>query len=248
MLAKTLLAVSALALPISAATISWGSAFNFDSTDESLWLNNFDAGRNGGTAANGPVLSTEAVSYGNGSGRDPVINGLSFTEVAGSTDFWGNTGIDPDIDEVLSGHETIPTLTLSGLTIGNQYQIQLVGIHDNRGGIRERQYEVSFGGSDFTSGGTPEILTRAGYGNTEPPTPLSFDGFASNGTVVGTFVADATAQTIQIRPNQQDGNTGDDVDPGLSGYILLEQAAIPEPSSTALLGLAGLSALLRRRR
>lgn len=237
-------------LAVQAATVSWGSAYNFNHTDESLWLNSFDSSRNGGTTATGTQTLVSAVSYGDAAGS-PVINGMAFTEVSGSIDFWGNTGINPNIDSVLSGHRASAgtfTLSLTGLTIGNTYQIQLVGIHDSRSTIRERQYEVSFGGTDYTSGGTPVVLTRAGYGNTNPPSSLSFDGIDSYGTVVGTFVADSDTQTIQLRSNTQDGNSGDDTDPGLSGYILIESEAVPEPSSMALLGLGGLAALLRRRR
>jgi len=236
----------------TAATITWGGAYNFDHTDQSLWLNSFDASRNGGTAANGALLSTSALDIGDTTAS--TINGIVFTEQAGSSDFWGNTGINPIIDNVLSGHSALAsgvstgTVTLSGLTFGSQYQIQLIGIHDSRGGINERQYEVSFGGADFTSGGTARVLTRAGYGNSDPASPPTIDGQVSYGTVVGTFIADGTSQDIQIRSNTQDGNTTDDVDPGIGGWILLEQAAVPEPSSTALLGLGGIALLLRRRK
>ncbi|GAA5497333.1 hypothetical protein Rhal01_03526 [Rubritalea halochordaticola] len=237
-------------LVAQAATVSWGSAYNFNHTDESLWLNSFDSSRNGGTSAAGAESLISAISYGNAAG-DPVINGMAFTELSGSTDFWGNTGINPNIDSVLSGHRASAgtfDLNLTGLTVGNTYQIQLIGIHDNRATIKERQYEVSFGGTDYTSGGTPAVLTRAGYGNTNPASPPNYQGFDSYGTVVGTFIADADTQLIQLRSNTLDGVSGDDNDPGLSGYILIESAAIPEPSSMALLGLGGLVTLLRRRR
>ncbi len=235
----------------TAATITWGGAYNFDHTDQSLWLNSFDASRNGGTAANGALLSTSALDIGDTTAS--TINGIVFTEQAGSSDFWGNTGINPIIDNVLSGHSALAggvatgTVTLSGLTMGSQYQIQLIGIHDSRAGINERQYEVSFGGADFGSGTAP-VLTRAGYGNSDPASPPTFGGQVSYGTVVGTFIADGTSQDIQIRSNTQDGNLTDDVDPGIGGWILLEQAAVPEPSSTALLGLGGIALLLRRRK
>lgn len=54
-------------------------------------------------------------------------------------------------------------------------------------------------------------------------------------SVIGHFVADAATQTIDVT-----GAT----DPGLSGY---QVRAVPEPSGLALLGLAGLVALRRRR-
>ena len=245
------LALAAFACTSQAAVITWGAAFNFTHTNEALFLNGFDSTRNGGVSAPGAVTLEGAFDYGDTNASPTTINGMSFTKLSGNTDFWGDTGIDPDIDAVLSGHAATAgtyTLNLTGLTIGRLYQIQLIGIHDSRGsGINQRQYEVSFGGSDFTTGGTPVVLTRHGYGNVsgEPPTPPTYQGFVSYGTVVGTFTADAVTQSIQLRSNTQDSNFSDDPDPGLGGYIL--HSAIPEPSA-ALLGGLGLLALLRRRR
>lgn len=251
MIKYTILAALATATASHGATIAWGSAYNFNHTDETLFLNSVDSSRNGGvTAVGGSTSLFSAIDY-RAAGAAPTVNGIVFTSSGGASDFWGNTGINPNIDSLLSGHTSAAgtfTLNLTGLTVGKTYQIQLIGIHDSRGGINNRQQEVSFGGSDFTSGGTPVILTRNGYGNTNPANPGSFDGFDSFGTVVGTFTADATSQEIQLRSNQQDGNNGDDVDPGLGGYILHEFDATPEPSSTALLGLGGLALILRRRK
>ena len=246
-----MLVFAASAVTSHAALITWGAAFNFTHTNEALFLNNFDPTRNGGVSAPGAVTLEGAFDYGDTNASPTIINGMSFTKLTGNTDFWGDTGIDPDIDAVLSGHAASAgtyTLNLTGLTIGRLYQIQLIGIHDSRGsGINQRQYEVSFGGSDFTTGGTPVVLTRHGYGNVggEPPTAPTYQGFVSYGTVVGTFTADAITQSIELRSNTQDGNFGDDPDPGLGGYIM--HSAIPEPSA-ALLGGLGLLALLRRRR
>ncbi|MFM2241868.1 MAG: hypothetical protein RLZ97_723 [Verrucomicrobiota bacterium] len=227
-----------VASPVNAAPVTWGAPFNFDHTDETLFLNGFDPSRNGGVSAPETVTLDAAVDFGNTSLPNTTLNGITLTKVSGSTDFWGNTGIDPDIDAVLSGHVASAgtyTLNLTGLTIGRIYQIQLIGIHDSRGsGINQRQYEVSFGGSDYTSGGTPPVLTRAGYGNTAPPSPPTIQGFVSYGTVVGTFTADATTQSIQLRSNTLDGNTGDDPDPGLGGYILHSSApSSGQPALTA---------------
>lgn len=248
---SAVLAMATFAPTGRAAVITWGAAFNFTHTNETLFLNTFDSTRNGGVTAPGTVTLEGAFDFGDTSASPSTINGMSFQKLSGNIDFWGDTGIDPDIDAVLSGHAATAgtyTLNLTGLTIGKLYQIQLIGIHDSRGsGINQRQYEVSFGGSDFTTGGTPVVLTRHGYGNVsgEPPTPPTYQGFVSYGTVVGTFTADAITQEIQLRSNTQDGNSGDDPDPGLGGYIL--HSAIPEPS-VALLGGLGLLALLRRRR
>ncbi len=229
----TALAISPLA---QAATISWGAPFNFNHSDESLWLNSFDASRNGGLAGNSPLLSTTAENY--GYTGNVTINGVTFTGVSGSTDYWGSTGINPNIDQVLSGHKSLAsgvttgTLVLTDLIVGHEYQIQLIVAHDNRTAIWERQYEVSFGGEDFTSGGVPPVLTRAAYGNVDPANPPTFQDQVAYGTVVGSFVADATTQAIALRSNTQDGVTTDDPDPAITGFILLHQ--IPEPSALFL--------------
>ncbi|MFM2241867.1 MAG: hypothetical protein RLZ97_722 [Verrucomicrobiota bacterium] len=247
--ASGVIAITLLAPSSHAAVITWGAAFNFTHTDETLFLNGFDSSRNGGVTAPGAVTLVGAYDYGNTNASPTTINGMSFAKLSGNTDFWGDTGIDPDIDSVLSGHRAEAgtfTLNLTDLTIGTLYQIQLIGIHDSRGsGIKERQYEVSFGGSDFTVGGTAPVLTRAGYNNTNPATPPTYQGFVSYGTVVGTFTADATTQSIQLRSNTLDGNLSDDPDPGLGGYIL--HSAVPEPS-VALLGGLGCFVMMRRRR
>ena len=223
-LQRMILALTPFALLLSSAMahadLVWGSAFDFTPTDQSLWLNDFSSSLNGGTSAPGSVSVFEAVSFGDGSGLNPVINGIAFTELSGSTDYWGNTGINPDIDEVLSGHVADGSgtyqRTLTGLTVGRVYQVQLVGIHDNRSGIRDREYEVAFAPGDYTSGGTAQVLTRHAYGNDQG---FSAPGF---GTVVGSFTATSSTEVIELRSNLQDGNSGDDPDPGLSGYIVLE--------------------------
>ena len=233
--------------PARASLITWGAPYNLNHTDETLVSNAWDPVRNGGVAAAGAATLLTAVNYGY---AGVTVNGIAFTQAPGATDFWGDTGIDPDIDALLSGHSapdsSLFTLTLSGLTPGNLYQVQLIVGHDSRGTINQRQYEVSFGDGDFTSLGAAPVLTRAGYGNVAPPNPPTFDGFVSFGTVMGTFTAGAPTQGIQLRRNTLDGNTGDDVDPAVSAYVVFE-SAVPEPS-TGLLALLGVLALVRRRR
>ena len=222
-----------------AAIVNWGSEFNFTHLDSSLFLNDFDSAQNGGITATAAVSVLAAVDYGYASpaGNSVSLNGVQFVQAGGARDFWGSTGINPDIDTVLSGHTSIAvtfTQTLSGLTIGNTYQIQLIGIHDSRGGsLSSRAYTVDNGAGDFTGG---PVLTRGGYGNVNPPAPQA--GYF--GTVVGSFIADTATQDIKL---------SNGTDPGLSGYILLETTdSVPEPSTSVLLCLSGLALLTRRRK
>ena len=203
----------ALPAPVRAAEVAWGAPFNIGN-DPSAVLAGFDPVRNGGTALTGASAIVEAVNYGY---SGVTVNGVAFSSLSGSTDFWGFSGIDPQIDALLSGHTTFSSpygvqtksLTLGRLIPGRTYQIQVIVGHDNRSvaNINRREYEIGRGTS-FTGGFVP-VLTRGA------------DTVGAFGTVVGTFVADAETQQISIRSNEQDGNLGDDPDPAISGYVLI---------------------------
>jgi hypothetical protein len=67
--------------------------------------------------------------------------------------------------------------------------------------------------------------------STNPGTPTFF---------VGSFTADSTSQGFQAY------NTGDTA--GFLNAVSVRTTLVPEPSSTALLGLGGLALILRRRK
>lgn len=202
-----------LSSSVSASVIDWGTPFNIGNTPANV-ANGFDAARNGGRAATGVTAIVSAVNYGY---SGVSVNGVSFASAAGDTDYWSGTGLDPQIDALLSGHTAFTepwgvqtkTFTVSGLIPGRPYQIQVIGAHDSRtaSSINRRQYELARGTA--FSGGTLPVLTRGA---------AAVGGF---GTVIGTFVADADTQSVSIRSNQQDGNLTDDPDPAISGYVLI---------------------------
>jgi hypothetical protein len=141
-----------------------------------------------------------------------------------NTDFFISTGTvgDADFDTMMSGSAVDgvgQTLLLSGLTIGNSYQVQLFASDDRPvTGARTQRY-------------------GDGLGNFS-------DTFAQNTSsyVIGTFTADASGtQSILIEGVSNPGRQL------LSGYVL-RATAVPEPSSAALLGLGALTLALRRRR
>lgn len=207
------LAALTLLTSLQAAEINWGAPFNI-ANDPSSVLADFDPARNGGAALTGASAVVEAVNYGY---SGVTVNGIAFSAFTGNTDFWGFSGIDPQIDSLLSGHTAFSapygvqtkSITLGGLIPGQRYQVQIIVAHDNRSAsnINLREYEIGRG-SAFTGSFVP-VLTRGA------------DTVGASGTVVGTFVADATTQQISIRSNQQDGNLSDDPDPAISGYVMI---------------------------
>jgi hypothetical protein len=118
----------------------------------------------------------------------------------------GDTG-DANLNTILNSHSYGPgnawSIQLTGLSPGADYQIQLIGGGDTRGCCSSRNQ-------------------RAGDG--ESPESISGDFSRSGvGSVIGTFTADATTQTINVLPGLNNG-----VDPSLSAY-LLRSVAPPTP-------------------
>jgi hypothetical protein len=113
------------------------------------------------------------------------------------------------------------TITLTGLTMNQQYLVQMwTGYWDGA------NYRTEFRDPSGNSSGFLNLGSTAG-------------GTRDSQYVVGTFTADATTQAILAEG-----------DPAANGYAMpsfMQVRAVPEPSS-ALLGGLGLLALLRRRR
>lgn len=149
------------------------------------------------------------------------LSTLLVSSASGNGGTW--TASTADLGVIATSHSwsngnNVGTITLSGLTNGNQYKVQFF-MNDNRAGIPTRTMDYSTGASS--------ISTTRGDGQ----------------SVIGTFIADATTQNISF-----DGTNGvNEPDLALNGYIL-STSVVPEPSSLAFLGLGGLALFAHRRR
>ena len=232
---KKLIFTCALGLLLSpaayAAPITWGSATviaastdiqtagvtnlegaDFGLTNGTTTTVNNGAGETGGVnVAFKSLLHTQTVTLSNGITVDP--NNFNFNANA------GNGTIDGNYGAILGRHTGVfsnsGTILLSGLVINTLYQIQVFTMGGDTA-------QVSIGGSPNLS---------VGGGNN----PGNSSGVGA--TVVGTFIADATTQTLTLS-----ANTGE---PTINALTI--GTVVPEPS-IALLGSLSLLGLLRRRR
>jgi hypothetical protein len=170
---------------------------------------------NPSTASSGGHFSTNSTGISNTtmySGGLPLYSDLLATQIFGS--------------DVLRN-----TVTLSSLTNGQAYHVQLFFADNRTGAVETRQPVIDYGTvNEFDSAPT--------YG-ANPPKP---NGFVINGT----FTADAASQTFTI--NNVDTSTTPRT---LQGFQLnayqLRAVPVPEPATIGMLGAgAGLLLFLRR--
>ncbi len=189
-------------LCLGAAEITWQTPFNItsvasiDTSGTQVTAVNATNGGDSPTVNIGGVnilFSASAIAPSN------TTTGTFFTGGAGDT---GNA----QLNTVLNSHSYGGggwSFQLSGLTSGDDYQIQLIGAGDTRGCCSSRNQRG---------------------GDAESPENISGDFSRSGvGSVIGTFTASGTTQTINVL-----GGINNGVDPGLSAYIL-RSVAPPTP-------------------
>ncbi|GAA5494521.1 hypothetical protein Rhal01_00683 [Rubritalea halochordaticola] len=141
--------------------------------------------------------------------------------------FYANT--TPSANNVLgstgaySNDLTGETVTMNNLVIGQEYLFQILLV-DGRGGSNGRYAEF-------------DSFTTSAYGN-----GVNNVTWGDSLLVTGTFTADADSQSFFFDTLNQNGSSAGGQ---MNGFLLY---SVPEPSSTALLGLAGVALLARRRR
>ncbi len=206
---------TAMMASASAATIAWGE-FDLDAAPGEISTN--------GT-------SIEAINMVNTDAREATdtttINGVVFTATnlfnSGyyEYDTFGVSTGDANLDLLYlqASYDDANPLILTGLTIGNEYELQ------------------SFYGDKRSEYFTDHMSVGDGF-----TVQKTSSGTVENGAwIIGTFTAD---DSIQIFHSAGDIST----DNLISGYQLRDISSVPEPSSTALIGLGGLALILRRRK
>lgn len=222
---------SLLSLSAGAATISWSdtSYINTGSNKNILGVDQFDQS---GSLVYAINVGGSAFTFNNAVDPDIdfVASHADFNSSAfglGYTGFYASTAASANNALGLSGRYssdlTGETVTMNNLTIGQQYRIQVLLV-DGRGGQNGR-YGVF---DSYTTGVYGNGTTNVTWGDSL--------------LVTGTFTADNTSQSFYLDTKNGNGSSAG----GQINGVLLH--AIPEPSSTALLGLAGVAMLIRRKR
>jgi hypothetical protein len=228
----TAAAVAVVAGSVQAAVISWNVAQI-----------------TGDSAVSTSGTGVEAYNFGAAGVANQTINGVTFAAAAdlganqsvgqyGSLMDWSRPGNRWGIDSGLSGSmsnmlawtwaddangtagfdET--TITLSGLTSGQQYEVQLFAANAN-----------ATSGSATVDFGTAAAVTLGISTNTGGPAVFT-----------GTFTADATSQAFDYRVHNGSGGI---IEQNISGYQL---RVIPEPATIGLIAFTGGGLILIRRR
>lgn len=213
-----------------AATVTFGtptaivgaSDISLDGTLLSATALDFDGNTASDTTVNGVLFV--AGTYGGVSAPGHTINGSNVTlfESGGLPALPGPTTGDTGYNELmlhlsfLNSADGARPITLTGLTEGHTYQFQIWSGQGTAGGAWDNSETT------FSDGLTSVVVDSRQY-------------------VLGTFVADATTeQDLTWSGVDSPSNAG------LINGIQIRTIAVPEPSSTALLGLGGLALILRR--
>jgi len=132
----------------------------------------------------------------------------------------------------------VNNVTFDNLTIGSEYLFQAF-THDGRGS-RNDTFVTGFDGS----AAAPSVTSDLSNFNVAAET-----GTRTGDFIIGTFVATSESQVISVFGSNNGGVSfgAANSQAQINGFQLRD-ITVPEPSSTALLGLGGLAFILRRRK
>lgn len=201
-------------------------------------------GSNATTLDAGTVFASQNVGGGSAviNGVEWGLNGGPVFESAslaaprnGGNFFYTNSGVQ-SLNAGIAFNQTL-TLNFTGLVEGQRYQLQFISFDSDAApfgtDVADRLQTVS-----VTSVGSSGTLD---YQHTFEGGVRSIENTRA-ALVTATWIQDVGSSTMDFAFAARGGN-GDAV---VSGWVL--QETVPEPSSAALVGLAGITLLLRRRR
>lgn len=219
-IAGSLLILGALAIPAHAASLVIGTEIGVDFGPTAPTNDFNEATGNVGSISSGSLIDTSNV----------VLSGVGFS--------WSSGGNSNDANSP-SGEPAV--FNDSNTTDW------LITVNNTNNGLITLTFDGLFNGA-----ATYDLLIGAGHSNTNPDTTWTADG--KSATTVSTSGATAYV-TLTGLTTDGSGNlvitaagAGGRADISVVSALTLTVTAVPEPSSTALLGLGGLALILRRRR
>ena len=236
---------------VQAAFITWEDpVFAYDASDETAWvskegdlvyaMNCIDPADSGITE--GTTLSYGGVDWINtgaetlkGGATQGLITITGTPSGLGDTDGFQSGQFTNDPDSLYKGgYFRVLGLAISGLTDGQEYQLQIMGNDsDHSGGyftvLGDGTQSVGDSITDGTAGILPTVMNPGGQG----------------GVIIGSFTADATG-IVSIDMYGSVGDWDDLNKDWASSMNALQIREVPEPATLLLLGLGGL--VLRKRK
>lgn len=226
-------------MPVSAAPITWGTVSGIGVSGDSdintagTFITAYNIG-GATTTVNGVVFV--------GTGGSTSAAGISNIGFPGSAFTSGATPIGSPFDLLSGNYQSLVgtggyvaypsgTFTLSGLTTGNTYSFQ-IWANDSRG-TNDPDFQADIASRTSIFSGVTDVALLQ---NTGGPGSDNYAGGLGQ-MVTGTFVADASTQSIGTTPYAL-----------LNAYQVRDITAIPEPTSAVLVGVGALGFAVCRRR
>lgn len=223
--------------------ITWGSATTVsgdsDVSTSGTLLYAYNVGASGVSSATVNTVTFASYVFPSfPSAQTVTVGSVTFTESPGI--LWGSNSLgsaSTPFSNLSSGYKTLLgsaggadnpvtiTATLGGLTVGNQYQLQIWTSNPSNASL---PYGTIIGDTTFTAGNSVTL---------DPNTTNASGGLGQY--VIGTFTASGVTRTFTMNSS---GSA-----PSLSAFQVRDITPIPGPGGAAVVALYG-TALARRRR